>query len=92
MRFIHTTIDEFTSNPRKAGLGQRRVAWTAMAQPMHLGRLTSAASGRRRFQYFAKPGYARVTMEAISDGRPSEQRRGARALTCQHLAQQRPCD
>jgi hypothetical protein len=68
MRFIHTTIDEFTSNLRKAGLGQRRVAWTAMAQPMHLGRLTGAASGRRRFQYFAKAGYARVTMEAISDG------------------------
>jgi hypothetical protein len=39
-----------------------------MAQPMHLGRPTGAASGRRRFQYVTEAGYARVTMEAISDG------------------------
>jgi hypothetical protein len=38
-----------------------------MAQPMHLGRSTGAASGCR-FQYSAKAGYARVTMGAISEG------------------------
>jgi hypothetical protein len=63
MRFIDTTIDEITSN-RQAGLGRRRVAWTAMAEPMHLGSPTGAASGRRRFQYVAKAACARVTMEA----------------------------
>jgi hypothetical protein len=35
-----------------------------MAQPMHLGRPTGAASGRRRFQHVAKAAYGRVTMEA----------------------------
>jgi len=35
-----------------------------MAEPMHLGRPTGAASGRRRFQHVAKAACARVTMEA----------------------------
>jgi hypothetical protein len=39
-----------------------------MAQPMHLGRPTGAASGRPRFQHVAEAGYARITMEAITDG------------------------
>jgi len=79
--------------PCSRGLGRRRVAWTAMAEPRHLGRLTGAASGRRRFQHVAEAGYTRLTMEGITARRHSEQRRAAReSLTCQHLAQQRPGD
>jgi hypothetical protein len=63
-----------------------------MAQPMHLGRPTGAASGRRRFQYVTEAGYARVTMEAISDGAVASSAAVREPLTCQHLAQQRPVD
>ena len=63
-----------------------------MAQPMHLGRPTGAASGRRRFQYVTEAGYARVTMEAISDSAVASSAAVRKSLTCQHLAQQRPGD
>ena len=63
-----------------------------MAQPMHLGRPTGAASGRRRFQYVAEAGYARVTMEFISDGALAGSAAVREPLTCQHFAQQRPGD
>jgi hypothetical protein len=54
---------------------------------MHLGRPTGAASGRRRFQYVAEAGYARVTMGAISDGAVASSAAVQEPLTCQHLAQ-----
>jgi hypothetical protein len=63
-----------------------------MAEPMHLGRPTGAASGRRRFQQFADAGYARVTMEAITDGALVSSAAVLAPLTCQHLAQPRPDD
>ncbi len=77
--------------PYSRGLGRRRVAWTAMAEPVHLGRPLGAASGRRRFQHVAEAGYARITMEAIIDGAVSSAA-VRESLTCQHLAQQRPGD
>jgi len=78
--------------PCSRGVGRRRVAWTAMAEPRHLGRPTGAASGRRRFQRVGEAGDARVTMEAIIDGAVVSSAAVRERLTCQHLAQQLPGD
>jgi hypothetical protein len=63
---------------KRVGLGRRRVAWTAMAQPMHSDARPGAAAGRRRFQHVAEAGHARVALGALTEGR-SEQRRCAGA-------------
>jgi hypothetical protein len=49
-----------------AGLGRRRVTWTAMAQPMPSDARPGTASGSRRFQHVA--GYARGALGALTDG------------------------
>jgi hypothetical protein len=91
MRFIHATIDESPPIPPSWPWPAAR-SLDGDGQPMHLGRPTGAASGRRRFQYLAEAGYACVTMEAISDAAVASSAAVRKPLTYQHLAQQRPGD
>jgi hypothetical protein len=53
---------------KRVGLGRRRVAWTAMAQPMHSDARSGAASGRRLSSNVAEAGHAPVALRALTEG------------------------